>query len=180
MKEIWKDIKNFEGLYQVSNLGRVKSLPKYTYSRGYSQLRKEKLLKPCYVGKYRNYLAVRLNNNKQYKIHRLVAKAFIPNPNNYPCVNHKDKNPSNNNVENLEWCTNQYNVKYSAKPLSIIHKSKLSKVHLGRIWINNGYISKLIYPNEFENFNKLGYTLGRIYKRSSMNDKSPENNLKIN
>lgn len=109
--EIWKDIKGFEGLYQISNLGRVKSLPKYIYSRGYPQLRKEKLLKPCYVGKYRNYLAVRLNDNIQYKIHRLVAEAFIPNPNNLPQVDHIDDNKENNRVENLQWITNEDNRK---------------------------------------------------------------------
>jgi hypothetical protein len=130
--EIWKDIIGFEGVYQISNFGRVKSLPKYTYSRGYPQLRKEKILKPCYTGKNRCYATVRLNDGKGYKIHRLVAQAFIPNPDNLPCVNHKDENPKNNHVDNLEWCTNQYNVKYSAKPLSYEHKQKISLAHKGK------------------------------------------------
>ena len=131
-KEIWKDIKGFEGKYQVSNLGNVKSLPKYTYSKGYPQLRKEKILKPAKTGKHRNYLAVGLNDGKHYKVHRLVADAFIPNPNNYPQVNHKDENPLNNCVDNLEWCTNQYNTKYSARPFTDEHRRKLSEAKKGR------------------------------------------------
>lgn len=130
--EVWKDIIGFEGMYQISNFGRVKSLPKYTYSRGYPQLRKEKVLKPCYTGKNRCYATVRLNDGKGYKIHRLVAQAFIPNPNNLPMVNHKDENTFNNNVDNLEWCTNKYNVKYSAKPLSDEHKRKIGDGNRGK------------------------------------------------
>lgn len=130
--EIWRDIKGFEGLYQISTFGRVKSLPKYTYSRGYPQLRKEKILKPGYTGKNRCYATVILNDGKGYKVHRLVAEAFIPNPNNLPCVNHKDENPLNNRVDNLEWCTNQYNVKYSAKPLSAKHKRKIGDANRGK------------------------------------------------
>lgn len=131
-REIWKDVDGYEGLYQVSNLGRVKALPKYTYSKGYPQLRKERVLKPVYTGKYRNYLSVTFSDGKQYKVHRLVAIAFIPNPDGLPLVNHKDENPSNNTVGNLEWCTNSYNVKYSAKPLSESHRQKLREAHLGK------------------------------------------------
>ena len=127
--EIWTDIKGYEGLYQVSNLGRVKSLPKFTYSRCYPQLRKEKLLKPRFTGKHRNYAQVRFNDGKSYKVHRLVAQTFIPNPNNLPLVNHKDENTFNNCVDNLEWCTNQYNCQYSAKPLTELHKQHLRKPH---------------------------------------------------
>ena len=130
--EIWKDIDGFEGLYQVSNLGRVKSLPKYTYSKGYPQLRKEKLLKPGYTGRKRCYATVCLNDGKRYKIHRLVAQAFIPNPNNLPIVNHKDENPKNNCVENLEWCDYRYNSLYSAKPLASEHKKKIGDSHRGK------------------------------------------------
>lgn len=129
VKEVWKPIKGFEGKYEVSNLGRVKSLPKYTYSRGYPQLRKEKILKPRYVGRKRCYAAVALNDGHSYKVHRLVAQTFIPNPDNLPLVNHKDENPYNNRVDNLEWCTNQYNCQYSAKPLTEEHKQKLRKPH---------------------------------------------------
>lgn len=100
MQEIWKDIKDYEGLYKISNLGNVKSL---------------KTNKNLYYSKSKNYLRVSLNKDgirKGYSIHRLVAEAFIPNPNNYPCVNHKDCNGNNNNVDNLEWCTHKQNNSY--------------------------------------------------------------------
>lgn len=106
MKEIWKDIPNYEGYYQVSNLGKVMSLRSYG---GNSR----RIMKPC--GNGTGYLKVMLCKNsqqKQYLVHRLVAMAFIPNPNNYDFVNHKDENKMNNCVDNLEWCTKSYNSIY--------------------------------------------------------------------
>ena len=103
MVEVWKDVVGYEGLYMVSNLGRVKSL------RG----NKERILKGYY---HRGYRRVDLYKNgvmKHWRIHRLVAQAFIDNPNNYPVVNHRDEDKSNNRVDNLEWCTHEYNVNYS-------------------------------------------------------------------
>ena len=106
MQEIWKDIQGYEGYYQVSNLGRVKSL-------NYKRTKKEKILKPN-ITKV-NYQQVHLCKNKQIKIlyiHRLVAEMFIPNPNNFPIINHKDENPMNNIYSNLEWCDKKYNLNY--------------------------------------------------------------------
>lgn len=107
MEEIWKDIEGFEGLYQVSNLGNVKSL---NYScRGYAKNLTPKL--NC-----KGYLWVILYNGSKTKctlIHRLVGNAFLENPHNLPFINHKDENPLNNCVDNLEWCTGSYNVLYS-------------------------------------------------------------------
>lgn len=107
MKEIWRDIEGYEGLYQVSNIGRVKSLMfrnnKYSISR-------EKIM-ACTIRS--GYYVLVLRKNKERKseqVHRLVAKAFIPNPNNLLIVNHKDFNRRNNNVQNLEWCTQKQNV----------------------------------------------------------------------
>ena len=105
--EIWKDIEGFEGYYMVSNLGNVKSL-------NYRHTGKEKILKPSDNG--HGYLKVGLfkdGKRKDCRINRLVAIAFIPNPYNLPEVNHIDHCRINNNVENLEWCTSQYNVEYS-------------------------------------------------------------------
>lgn len=105
MEEIWKDVEGFEGLYMVSNFGNVKSL---NYAkRGYA-----KILSPKKNNRGRLWVELRnCGNKKQFLIHRLVAMAFIPNPNNYPQINHIDENPQNNNVENLEWCTGEYNIK---------------------------------------------------------------------
>lgn len=109
-KEIWKDIPNFEGLYQVSNLGRVKSLEKKVWNRYQFIKKEEKMLK--YGNTPKGYYTVKLYKNSTHcnkKIHRLVAEAFIPNPEGKPQVNHIDGNKKNNNVENLEWCSNKEN-----------------------------------------------------------------------
>lgn len=98
--EIWKDVKGYEGLYQVSNYGNVKSRKAMrktpVSSNGY------KIVKLCKNGTI-----------KFYQVHRLVATAFISNAKNLPFVNHKDENKANNNANNLEWCSQQYNNEYS-------------------------------------------------------------------
>ena len=110
--EIWKDIKNYEGLYQVSNLGRIKSLPKKTTN----QYSKEKILKP--YGAKGDYYRIILTKNKVHKIHyvhRIVAEAFLSKSSDKLVVNHKDENKQNNNANNLEWCTPYYNQVYGTK-----------------------------------------------------------------
>ena len=111
MKEIWKDIDGYEGLYQISNLGRVKSL-KYHNNKFKLTVSREKILKPCIHSNYYCVILTKNKNHKNYSVHRLVAQAFIPNPKNLPCVNHKDENKLNNEVSNLEWCTYKYNSNY--------------------------------------------------------------------
>lgn len=116
--EIWKDIKGYEGSYMVSNYGRVKSLEKYieSYNRTRTQYRPEKILKQ-YKSKW-GYMRVYLTQNsikKMYAVHRLVASAFIDNPNNKPCVNHIDNDRSNNHLDNLEWCTYKENNNWAKK-----------------------------------------------------------------
>lgn len=125
MIEVWKDIDGYEGLYQVSTLGNVKSL-------GNNKTRKEKILQP----KLRKdgYLAVGLHKEgkiKEYTIHRLVAKAFIPNPFKLPYVNHKNEDKTLNVVWNLEWSDAKYNANYGTRNkrigLKLINRKDISR-----------------------------------------------------
>lgn len=123
LNEIWKDITGYEGMYQVSNFGQVKSLDRVDAE---NHFRAGQIMKQKYL---RGYARVGLRNGKrqkEYQVHRLVAIAFIPNPNNLPQVNHKDCNPRNNHVENLEWCDAQYNLRYGDRG------KKVSKALTGR------------------------------------------------
>jgi len=116
MQEIWKDIKGFEGSYQVSNLGNIRSLTRKVNTFYGVRTVKGKILKPLKTNT--NYFRVDLKQNQKHNylsIHKLVAETFIPNPNNYPVINHKDNNPLNNCLDNLEWCTQSYNVQYAYK-----------------------------------------------------------------
>ena len=109
MEEIWKDVKGYEGYYQVSNLGRVKGL------LAIKQYKCGRILKTYSNYKGKGYLKVKLYKNtvkKMFYVHRLVADAFLPNPYNYPDINHKDENPHNNSVNNIEWCNESYNMSY--------------------------------------------------------------------
>ena len=120
--EIWKNIPNFDGIYQVSNLGRIRSVDKYIEVESNNQFVNYTIVKkiegrilkqnkmPC------GYLKVNLRKDRKEvtkRVHRLVAEAFIPNPKNLPQVNHKDCNRLNNNVDNLEWVTAKENSIYS-------------------------------------------------------------------
>jgi hypothetical protein len=112
MKEIWKDIKGYEGIYKISNLSRVKRI--YKNVKGDS---KDEHILSQKLGK-RGYYYVNLSKRQRYKsktIHRLVAIAFIPNPKNKPTINHKDGNKLNNNIKNLEWATYKENSNHAWK-----------------------------------------------------------------
>ena len=144
--EIWRTIKGYESQYQVSDQGRVKSL----------KFGKERILKPL-----RNtfgYLFVFLCKNgekKEYKVHRLVAKTFIPNPDNLPQVNHKDEDKDNNSVQNLEWCDSKYNNNYGTR------NEKLSKSVLQ-------YTKSGVFVREWKSATdvqrNLNYNIGNISK----------------
>lgn len=137
MEEVWKDIEGYEGLYQVSNLGRVRSLDRVD-SKGRhkcGQIMKLSLNEKGYV----KITLWKNGKKKDYKVHRLVAQAFIPNPNNLPEVNHiidDFEHRSDNRVENLEWCTHEYNLNYgnrSKRHSEAIKGRKLSEEHKRKI-----------------------------------------------
>lgn len=126
--EIWKDIKGFEGLYVISNLGNIKCLEHKCPGRYKGKFRtvKEHIMKPT-LNKTNGYYYVVLSNSdrgRTFAVHRLVAQAFLDNPENLPCVNHKDENRKNNTVENLEWCTSLYNNTYNN-----VHKKRKRYSH---------------------------------------------------
>lgn len=116
-QEIWKPVVGYEGYYEVSNIGNVRSVDRYVESTTTRpRFRKSQPTKK-HLDKY-GYFVVYLQKHstcKTIKVHRLVAEAFIPNPNNYPCVNHKNEVKTDNFVQNLEWCTVKYNNGYGTR-----------------------------------------------------------------
>ena len=144
MIEEWRKIVGYEGLYEVSSLGRVRSLDRYDER---NHFRKGKVLSP--IKDTGDYLKVNLycnGKNKKCLVHRLVAQAFIENPDNLPEVNHKDEDKSNNRVDNLEFCDRKYNVNYGTAKI----RSRDTK-------IKNGYwtgLSSEEYMKEYYEENK--------------------------
>lgn len=132
MKEIWKDIPGYEGLYQVSNLGDIKVLDRIVncgIKNNKTVIRKSKLLKQRINQGYYE-VALSKNGKKRFlKVHRLIAITFLPNLNNLPSVNHKDENKLNNCIDNLEWCTIKYNCNYGTRnyKISLANKGKKFK-----------------------------------------------------
>ena len=129
-EEFWKDIAGYEGLYQVSNFGRVRSADRIDrYGREY----KGKILTPCTDNQ--GYLHIALHNNgkrKTVRVHRLVAEAFINNTDNCKYINHKDENKQNNNAENLEWCSAKYNCNYGSRVSRIKNKLNVGVIQLSK------------------------------------------------
>lgn len=113
----WKEVSGYEGLYLVSSHGDIIALPKLTKCGKKILHRKSKALKTFLRGKqgvfYKSVWLNKDGESKTFSVHRLVAQAFLPNPDGLPEVNHKDENTLNNDVSNLEWCTRQYNIEYS-------------------------------------------------------------------
>ena len=120
----WKDIKGYEGIYQVSSYGNIKSMDRIVEANSNHKYQhiKEHLLRLNGGKKYIQVILCKNGKTKPFLVHRLVAEAFISNPNNLPCVNHKDENPKNNNVDNLEWCTYKYNNEYNRRVEKCKHK----------------------------------------------------------
>lgn len=133
MTEIYKPIQNYENLYEVSNLGNVRSLDRYNIDKnGKKKFYPGKLLRPDSIKKaHTTYYRVALCKNhiiRRYSIHRLVAQTFLTNPDNKPHVNHIDNDGTNNVVENLEWCTHSENMQHAQKQGRLYHaQSKAGK-----------------------------------------------------
>ena len=170
-EEHWKPIIGFEGLYEISDLGRVKSLSRYVKSKANSKMKiPERILK---TGKNKcGYaLVVLMKNNKRHNklVHRLVAKAFINNPENYAVVNHIDGNKHNNSLENLEWCTSKENIHHAMRIGLRNDKGennwghKLSNEQV--IYIRNLYKTKQYTEKQIaEQYNVHEETIGKIIR----------------
>lgn len=140
-KEIWKPIKDYEGLYEVSNFGRIRSLPRQgTHSKNIHIISQNNKNSKGYW----HCGLTKKGKQKTLSVHRLVAEAFIPNNDNLPQVNHIDGNKLNNNVNNLEWCTNIYNMQHSIKlglrdkvfkKLALINSKKIDQYSKNGIFI---------------------------------------------
>ena len=157
--EVWKDIPDYEGLYQASNLGRIKSLSRRVKSKGGWRIIKEKILKP-YKKKNRR-MSIDLGKRNTKSVHRLVAMSFIENPFNKPQVNHIDGNPSNNELSNLEWCTQSEN-----------------QLHAYRTGLQVGFSPKGIDNKNSKYFYKYDMSLNLISKEFCI--KEYARNLKVN
>lgn len=148
LKEEWKPIPGYEGLYEISNYGRVKS---YQYVK--TDKTNERILIPS--KQLTGYVSVSLYKDRKMKtvhVHRLVAENFIPNPDNLPVVNHKDEIRSNNYVENLEWCTHAYNLSYGTTRERIAEKNRKPILQLDK----EGNVIKK-WPSISEAAESLGY-----------------------
>lgn len=155
--EIWKDIKNYEGLYQISNLGNVKSLVKWDVNKN-DFIKSDNILTPNDNGK--GYLIIGLRKNrvrKMFYIHRLVAIHFLENPDCKNFINHKDFNKHNNNIDNLEWVTQKENVNYSVDNMK--HKKSVTHSNTNEKYISyrasNGRYRVVIDKKEYGTFKTL-------------------------
>lgn len=152
--EIWKDIQGFEGRYQVSTLGQIKSLRRFfIQSKGIREGKKqgipEKILTPHTDD--RGYVMAFLYNGvsrKCIKVHRIVAKHFIPNPENLKEINHKDGNKANNSIENLEWCTRSENINHALK-------TGLFKIRTGADAHSSKKVTDTITGKEYDSIQSL-------------------------
>lgn len=143
MIEVWRDVVGYEGLYKVSNLGRVMQLEKTTVVGYGAKVKHKNKIKNTYK-KENGYICTHITKDKRTRdvyVHRLVAQAFIPNEENKPLVNHKDFDRANNKIDNLEWVTHSENNMWSRENMSNAHKGKkLSEEH--KIAISNAIKGK--------------------------------------
>jgi hypothetical protein len=157
--EIWRDIPNYEGLYQASNLGRIRSLPREWEQKHYSGInshynKESQIMKLCEYNK-NGYLYISLTKNKKAKkhlVHRLIAETFLIRRNNENYINHLDCDKKNNKLDNLEWCTQSHNIQYAYDNNTKIppHMRKIKRFDL-----KNNYIDEFISLQEAERKTKI-------------------------
>ena len=170
MIEEWRSIEGYEGLYEVSNTGRVRSVDRYVkVGYGGYRLHKGKILKLelCNCGYYSVEITYKYKRNHFY-VHRLVAEAFIPNPDNLAQVNHKDEDKTNNNVENLEWCNRKYNMNYGTRA----ERRKKTNIQKG-LWTG---LSQKEYRKQYVENNRD--KIREINRRAYLKRKMIQNNVK--
>ena len=154
MQEIWKDIKGYQGLYQVSNLGRIKSIKRNIFLKAHTNSK--------------GYLVVSLSKNNSlstYRIHRLVAETFIPNLENKPQVNHINGIKSDNRIDNLEWCTNSENQKHAFKnglQKSVVGNSNPNSKEILQFSLSGQLIKK--WDSLYDIYNTLGISRSSIWR----------------
>lgn len=137
IKEEWKPVAGYENLYSVSNLGKVKSL-------NYNHTGKEKILKSNKVNGYLQVTLFKNGKGKTFKVHRLVATAFLPNPEGLPEINHRNENKTNNCVSNIEWCSRRYNMRYGTR-----NKRQAASM------TNHPALSKAVEASKYSDFSEI-------------------------
>lgn len=158
MKEIWKDIKGYEGLYQISNYGNVKSLSRQHWNGNGWWTSKDRILVPRTSKNKNHYYSVQLVKEgvkRNTNIHRIVAEHFLENPNNLEYVNHINENKLDNRVENLEWCSPKYNATYGN--MEEVNKGKRKPIQFTHKLSNVQFI--LDYP---EDYDSLGFNRSAV------------------
>lgn len=173
-EEIWKNIPDYEGYYQISNLGKVRSLTRVVKNKnkwdkingtmiilGKLKEIQKRPNKRTFISLYKN------GSQKLFSIYRLIAIAFLPNPNNKPCINHKDGNPENNNINNLEWCTYSENTIHAYKNKLFPNDQNVGEKNGRAILRNIDVINIRLILNEMNGINEHKYNdLAKIYKVS--------------
>jgi len=163
-KSCWRPVSGYEGFYEVSSLGKIRSVERdVPYPEGRSSRKlASKIIRPS--SDKDGYLGVSLYKNgisRTYKVHRLVASAFIPNPENFPDVNHKNEIKDDNRVENLEWCTREYNVNYGDRNKKA--SEVLTRYVYQRFTVDGKYIDTLKYQDIVNE----GFDYGLVAKAST-------------
>nr|DAT75898.1 MAG TPA: homing endonuclease [Caudoviricetes sp.] len=165
-QEVWKDIHGYEGLYQISNMGRVKSLSRVILrSNGFPQSFGERILSPRNSNGYRS-VSLCCGTKKTFYVHRLVADAFIPNPNGYKEVNHKNEDKADNRAENIEWCSRGYNLLYGCRGDKAGHSLGHKTILI------DGSGEELVFDRETFAAKFLGVTIQAISQAYRKNQKS--------